>query len=204
LDLFQQYNYLPTSVLIYNNIFKIYYLISNYFTLYLIYSLYRKTLDKLHETLPIFGYLIGAHILTWSTCYLTEHKEIDREFFWTFSIYLEMFAIIPQLTLIYKQGMISKTMTYYLLMLGSYRAFYILNWIYRYKMESFWEPISFFCGCIQTIIYLHFFIHIYPSLSNKNEYQSVEDTQNFIKIIDTKENINQETKHDIPLIHTFV
>jgi len=172
--------------------------------LYLIYGLYRNTRDKFHQTLPVFGYLIFAHILTWITCYVTEYKDIDKEFFWRFSIYLEIFAIIPQLSLIHKQGTISKTMTFYLLMLGSYRAFYILNWIYRYETESYWEPISFFCGCVQTMIYLHFFVHIYPSLSNGNEYQAVEDTQDFINIVDTKENINQEKKYDMPLIHTFV
>jgi ER lumen protein retaining receptor len=204
LDLFEQYIFLSSTVLIYNNIFKIYYLLSNFFLLFLIYGLFRKTRDKLHETFPIFGYFIIAHILTWGTCYFTGHKEVDKELFWRFSIYLEMFAIIPQLSLIYKQGIISKTMTYYLMMLGSYRAFYILNWIYRYNTEHFLEPIGFFGGCIQTIIYLHFFVHIYPRLNNGNKYQVANVTKDFIKIIDMKEDINQTTKHDIPLIHTGV
>ncbi|CAF3447982.1 unnamed protein product [Rotaria sp. Silwood1] len=126
------------------------------------------------------------------------------EYFWRFSIYLEILAIIPQLSLIYKQRTITKTMTYYLVMLGSYRVFYILNWIYRYNMEYYWDPISFYCGCIQTIIYIYFFICIYPQLNNENQYQSVDLTKDLISAVDTKENINQKSTYDIPLIHNVV
>ncbi|CAF1258313.1 unnamed protein product [Rotaria sordida] len=115
-----------------------------------------------------------------------------------------MLAIIPQLSLIYKQQTITKTMTYYLVMLGSYRAFYILNWFYRYKMEQFWEPISFYCGCIQTIIYIYFFICIYPQLNNENQCQSIDVTKDLISSIDIKENIDQQSKQDIPMIHDVV
>lgn len=203
LDLFQYNAFLSTTVLIYNNIFKVYYLLSSFFLLYLIYGLFRKTRDRSHETFPIFGYLIFAHILTWLTCYYTQHKQIDMEFFWGISVYLEIFAIIPQLILTYKQGTISKTMSYYLIMLGSYRAFYIINWIYRYNTDYTWYPIPFYSGCFQTIIYLYFFIRIYPRL---NQSQTIESTKDLIQIIDTQENqiLNQKTKDNMPLIHTFV
>ncbi len=204
LDLFPQHGFSPAVISIYNTIFKMYYLFSNYLIVFLIYGLFRKTREKLQNSFPIFAYLIGAHFLTWSTCYLTDHKEIDKEFFWRFSIYLEMFAIIPQLCLIYKQGIISQTMTYYLLMLGSYRAFYILNWFYRYNTEHVLEPIAFLCGCVQTIIYLYFFVHIYPRLNNGNQKQSVEVTKDLINFIDIKENITKKKIYDVPLIHNVV
>ncbi|CAF3482586.1 unnamed protein product [Rotaria sp. Silwood1] len=84
------------------------------------------------------------------------------------------------------------------------RVFYILNWIYRYNMEYYWDPISFYCGCIQTIIYIYFFICIYPQLNNENQYQSVDLTKDLISAVDTKENINQKSTYDIPLIHNVV
>ncbi len=193
LDLFSPYMFIS----MYNSIFKIYYLLSSCLLLFLIYGLFRTTRDKLHETFPIFGYFIGAHLLTWVTSYITEESNIDMEYVWRFSIYLEIFAIIPQLILIYKQGFIDKIMTCYLMMLGSYRAFYILNWIDRYQNEQFFEPIGFFSGCIQTIIYLHFFVHIYPRM---NKSQPVEIT----KVVNVKENTNQKTENIIPLIHNVV
>lgn len=46
---------------------------------------------------------------------------------------------------------------YYLLVLGSYRAFYVLNWIYRYVMENHYDLIAIVAGVIQTVLYLVFF-----------------------------------------------
>jgi hypothetical protein len=47
--------------------------------------------------------------------------------------------------------------SYYLLALGSYRAFYLLNWIER-EFDDFWKPdtISVTCGIVQTALYLDF------------------------------------------------
>ena len=44
----------------------------------------------------------------------------------------------------------------YLIMLGSYRAFYILNWIVRYARERHFEPIAVIFGVVQTALYLDF------------------------------------------------
>ncbi|CAF1667780.1 unnamed protein product, partial [Didymodactylos carnosus] len=86
---------------------------------------------------------------------------------WKFSILLESVAIVPQLYLLKKQGVIDLSMSYYLLTLGSYRTLYIFNWLYRYQTEGYWNSLSFLCGCLQTMIYLHFFIYNYPKLSKK-------------------------------------
>jgi ER lumen protein retaining receptor len=204
LDLFPAYISSSDILSIYNYIFKIYYLTTTYLLLFFIYGLYRDTRDKKHNTFPIFGYLIIAHMLNWSVCYLTGYKEIDKEFFRRFSIYLEMFAIIPQLHLIYQQGTFDKMMAYYLMMLGSYRGFYVINWIYRYNTEEYLEPIAFFCGFIQTVIYLSFFILIYPRLNNGNKCQAADVTKDGSVIVDIEENINEKTKYNAPLIHNVV
>lgn len=48
--------------------------------------------------------------------------------------------------------------SYYLLTLGSYRAFYILNWIVRAAdpAEHHFDPIAFTFGVIQTALYVDF------------------------------------------------
>lgn len=48
--------------------------------------------------------------------------------------------------------------SYYLVCLGSYRAFYILNWIERVadKEERHFDPISVLFGIIQTALYIDF------------------------------------------------
>jgi len=68
---------------------------------------------------------------------------------WTFSIYLESVAIMPQLFMLSKTGSAETITAHYLFALGLniffiffiqnnfsgiYRGLYILNWVYRYYM----------------------------------------------------------------------
>lgn len=60
---------------------------------------------------------------------------------WQASIYLEAVAVLPQLTLIMRTRNVDNLTSNYMALLGSYRAFYILNWIYRYYTEyRFFQP----------------------------------------------------------------
>lgn len=81
------------------------------------------------------------------------------EFLWTFSIILESVCILPQLLLLRQTNVPTVLDSYYLLTLGSYRAFYILNWIWRELDDtSFRKPdaVSIIFGCIQTAFYVDF------------------------------------------------
>ena len=53
------------------------------------------------------------------------------EIFWSFSIFLESVAILPQLFILQRTGEAETITTHYLAALGAYRGLYILNWIYR-------------------------------------------------------------------------
>merc|ERR1712146_33631 len=79
------------------------------------------------------------------------------EIMWAFSIYLEAFAILPQLFLVQKTGEAENITSHYLFALGSYRALYILNWIYRYYTEGVFDKFAVFAGIVQTILYCDFF-----------------------------------------------
>uniref|UniRef100_A0A914V029 ER lumen protein-retaining receptor n=1 Tax=Plectus sambesii TaxID=2011161 RepID=A0A914V029_9BILA len=76
---------------------------------------------------------------------------------WTFSIYLESVAIMPQLFMLSKTGEAETITAHYLFALGSYRALYLLNWIYRYYVEDFFDPIAIVAGIVQTVLYADFF-----------------------------------------------
>ena len=52
-------------------------------------------------------------------------------------------AILPQVVMVYKAGVIAPIVTYYLLLKGAYRIFYILNWISRYHYEGKKKPQSY-------------------------------------------------------------
>jgi hypothetical protein len=76
---------------------------------------------------------------------------------WTFSIYLESVAILPQLFLVSKTGEAESITSHYLFALGSYRALYLLNWIYRYYFENHYDIIAIVAGVVQTVLYCDFF-----------------------------------------------
>ena len=76
---------------------------------------------------------------------------------WTFSIYLESLAILPQLFMITKTGEAETITSHYLFALGSYRTLYIVNWVWRYYNEGFYDIIAIVAGCVQTLLYLDFF-----------------------------------------------
>jgi len=58
--------------------------------------------------------------------------------------------------------------THYLAALGTYRALYIPNWIYRYYTDSQVDPIAVTAGIVQTGLYLDFF-YIYFTKVLKGE-----------------------------------
>ena len=60
------------------------------------------------------------------------HSFDVMEILWTFSIYLESVAILPQLFMISKTGEAESITSHYLFALGAYRALYIFNWAYRW------------------------------------------------------------------------
>jgi hypothetical protein len=53
------------------------------------------------------------------------------EILWSFSIWLESVAILPQLFMLQRTGEAETITTHYLAALGLYRGLYIPNWIYR-------------------------------------------------------------------------
>jgi len=88
---------------------------------------------------------------------LVHHDFTVQELCWTFSVYLEAIAIMPQLQMIAETGEAETITTHYLFMLGCYRALYLINWIYRYHTENYYDKIVIVAGCVQTVLYLDFF-----------------------------------------------
>jgi ER lumen protein retaining receptor len=65
--------------------------------------------------------------------------------------------VLPQLLLLRQTTVPTVIDSYYLVCLGSYRAFYILNWITRAAdREHHFDPISVIFGVIQTVLYIDF------------------------------------------------
>lgn len=70
-------------------------------------------------------------------------------------------AILPQMFLLSNTGEAESITTHYLLCLGLYRAFYLLNWIYRFVFKTSPEAIVVLAGILQTALYSDFFYIYY-------------------------------------------
>ncbi|PON62434.1 ER lumen protein retaining receptor [Trema orientale] len=92
------------------------------------------------------------------------------EVLWTFSIYLEAVAILPQLVLLQRSRNIDNLTGNYVFLLGAYRALYLLNWIYRFFTEIHkirWIP--WISGLVQTALYADFFYYYIQSWRKHEE-----------------------------------
>ncbi|KAJ4287646.1 hypothetical protein N0V90_012349 [Kalmusia sp. IMI 367209] len=145
--------YEPKSL--YNTIFKIIFISSASYTVYLMLNDYKPTHDPNLDTFKV-QYLIGASAIL---AILFPYKYNFTEILWAFSIWLESVAILPQLFMLQRTGEAETITTHYLFALGAYRALYIPNWIYRYFFEvpRFFDPIAVIAGIVQTILYSDFF-----------------------------------------------
>ena len=145
---------------VYNTIFKIIYLVTSFYTIYLISKKYRPTYDKDHDTLNVWYLIVPSIILA----FIFTKKYSIMELCWTFSIILESVAVLPQIHLLSKTGEIENLNSKYIFCLGLYRGLYVLNWIYRYITEThYWSPLVWVFGTIQTLLYVDYFYYYIKS-----------------------------------------
>jgi len=147
LDLF--YNW----VSLYNFIMKLFFIGSSIYILYLMKLRFRPTNDPSIDTFRV-EYLVGPAFLFGV---IFNYSYSITEIFWSFSIFLEAVAILPQLFILQRTGEAETITTHYLAALGAYRGLYIPNWIYRYFVDELIDPISITAGLVQTGLYLDFF-----------------------------------------------
>ncbi|KAF7385657.1 ER lumen protein-retaining receptor [Vespula maculifrons] len=142
-----------TYISAYNTFMKIIFLSASYTTVYLMYMKFKATYDHNHDTFRIEFLVLPTFVLA----LLINHEPSVVEVLWTFSIYLESLAILPQLFLVSKTGEAESITSHYLFALGSYRGLYLLNWVYRYYAEDHYDLIAIVAGLVQTVLYCDFF-----------------------------------------------
>jgi len=140
-------------VSVYNTTMKMFFIASAAGTVYLMFMKFKATYDGNHDTFRV-EFLLGPIAIL---ALVLNHEFSVMEILWTFSIYLESVAILPQLFMVSKTGEAETITSHYLFALGSYRALYIFNWIYRYHFEGFYDIIAIVAGIVQTVLYCDFF-----------------------------------------------
>ncbi|CAN0210709.1 ER lumen protein-retaining receptor 1 [Petromyzon marinus] len=144
---------LTNYISLYNTTMKVIYIGCSYATVWMIYSKFKATYDSNHDTFRVEFLVLPVALLS----LVVNHDYSVVEILWTFSIYLESVAILPQLFMVSKTGEAETITSHYLFALGVYRTLYLFNWIWRYFAEGFFDLIAIVAGLVQTILYCDFF-----------------------------------------------
>lgn len=150
---------------VYNTVMKIFFIASSIYILYLMRFKYKATYDAGLDTFRIEYLLVGAAVLGVLSAYVYTVIEI----LWSFSIWLESVAILPQLFMLQRTGEAETITTHYLFALGAYRGLYLLNWVYRYVDEGHTDWIATVAGLIQTALYSDFFYIYYMKVIKEGQ-----------------------------------
>ncbi|KAM7269950.1 hypothetical protein ACFE04_029164 [Oxalis oulophora] len=118
---------------LYNTVMKLIFLGSSFSIVWYIrqHKLVRRSYDKDQDTFRHWFLVLPCLVLG----LIINEKFSFKEVMWTFSLFLEAVAILPQLVLLQRTRNIDNLTGQYVFLLGAYRALYILNWIYRYFTE---------------------------------------------------------------------
>lgn len=151
---------------LYNSIMKLFFIGTSIAIVW--YMRYHKvvklTYNKDEDTFKHYFLVLPSFVLA----LLIPHAFNTVEILWTFSIYLEAVAILPQLVLLQRSRNVDNLTGNYVFLLGAYRALYILNWVYRFFMENHkvhWIP--WLSGLVQTALYADFFYYYIKSWKNR-------------------------------------
>ncbi|KAF8964597.1 endoplasmic reticulum retention protein [Entomortierella lignicola] len=161
LDLFTTFHSL------YNTFMKIFFIASSLYIVYLMKIKFKATNDPRLDTFQV-QYLLGGTALL---ALIANYKFTFTEILWTFSVYLEALAILPQLFMLTKTGEAEVITTHYLFALGAYRALYLVNWIYRYLTEDYVDWIVWIAGTVQTGLYCDFFFIYFTKVLKGDKFE---------------------------------
>jgi ER lumen protein retaining receptor len=160
---------------IYNSVMKVLYIAS---TASIIYTIrfqepIKSTYDKAQDTFLHWRFAVAPCAVIALTTHLIGGPKLDMvELLWTFSIYLESIAILPQLIVLQRYREVENLTGNYIFFMGAYRALYIVNWIYRAHTEKGYKHhwVVYFCGVVQTLLYADFFYYYLKSKSKGGRF----------------------------------
>ena len=159
LDLF------TTFYSMYNSVMKVFYISSTAMIIYTIHFTQpcKDTYDRAQDSFLHIKFAVLPCAIVALITHLIQYKMTIRpvNLLWLFSIFLESIAILPQLIVLQRYREVENLTGNYVFFMGAYRALYILNWIYRSYHEPFYQHhfVVYFCGVLQTLLYVHFFYY---------------------------------------------
>jgi hypothetical protein len=115
---------------------------------------------------------------TFVAAYMFSRQPTFVERMWTFSEYLETFALVPQYIVCYKSSKLPTAVIFYILALGGYRVLYVMNWIYKRSQwhSMYTDYTSWISGGVECILFFDFCTRLF-----RQNPESLSQVQNAIK-----------------------
>ncbi|CAG8924983.1 unnamed protein product [Penicillium salamii] len=168
---------------VWNVTFKLFYLTSSFYVIFLMMKVFPRTRERERAWKLGMWSVAGSLVLAPIAISVLEQEwpgDWFIELCWAFSEILESVCVLPQLLLLRQTTVPTVIDSYYLLALGSYRAFYILNWIVRlFSAEPFHDQIAVVFGIVQTAFYVDFAWVYYSRQRVKLRNGGVVDSEDY-------------------------
>jgi len=114
---------------------------------------YASTYERRHDTCNLAIIVAPCAI----TALLLTNEFSILEVLWTFSEFIEGFAMVPQYIFCYRSVSRHWGQSMYVISMGGYRVFYVLNWIYKkMQMPNYNDIQSWIGGIIEILFFLDF------------------------------------------------
>lgn len=106
--------------------------------------------------------IVAILVPTFIAAFLMAEGAGLQEELWTWSEFLEPFALVPQYIMCYRAKSIRRAALYYVLCVGGYRCLYVCNWIYkRAKWHSaYHDYTSWIGGGVECVLFIDFVLRI--------------------------------------------
>jgi ER lumen protein retaining receptor len=163
MDMWTMTSHSSHSVYLY--VFKIFYICSAAGIVFVMRR-WAATIETNKDTCSYLGVLVPCLIATMvSFLTATAHSRSVTLFFWTFSEFLEAFAMLPQYIFSYRQDVENrrsdKGVLLFILLVGSYRVLYAVNWIYKKIMlgSAYSDSVSWIGGVIEILLFADFLLN---------------------------------------------
>ncbi|KAK3996803.1 ER lumen protein retaining receptor-domain-containing protein [Cladorrhinum sp. PSN332] len=143
-----------------NYFFKVFYLLSTFYTISIMRFVYPRTREREKAWKMGAAILLGSLILSPFVMLILESNGVwgFTEMLWVFSQVLESVCVLPQLLLLRQTTVPTVITSFYIVFLGAYRGLYLVNWFLREidTNDKKPNPVSIIFGIIQTAFYADF------------------------------------------------
>ncbi|KAJ8648855.1 hypothetical protein MRB53_001878 [Persea americana] len=120
---------------------------------------------KIHTIKSCAGISLKTQEL-YALVFASRYLDIFTDFISFYNTTMKMIFLASSFSIVWTKNVDNLT-GQYVFLLGAYRAFYILNWIYRYFTEPHYVHwITWISGLVQTLLYADFFYYYLNSWKN--------------------------------------